>query len=98
LLVILIFIWTIKAAKLETSSAFRKARWMPLIFVFLQTTLGISAVLTSIWIRPARWNVFEWMAQLHQLVAIFLLLSLMSVLFLLQGNKKLKQKTVLNQR
>jgi heme a synthase len=90
LLVILIFVWIVRAFKTESSAAFKTARWMPAIFVLLQTTLGVFTVLTSVWIRPAKWNVFEWMAQLHQLVAIFLLLSLISVLFFLQGKQKAK--------
>lgn len=92
LLVILVLIWTIRAFKTKSSSAFAKARWLPVFFVFIQTTLGIFTVLTSIKIRPARWNVFEWMAQLHQLVAILLLLSLVAVLFFLQGKQKAKSK------
>jgi cytochrome c oxidase assembly protein subunit 15 len=88
LLVLLIFIWTLRAFKLKTSPAFGKARWVPAIFVLSQVTLGILTVLTSIQIRPARWNIFEWMAQLHQLVAILLLLSLIAVLFFLQGQRK----------
>jgi cytochrome c oxidase assembly protein subunit 15 len=90
LLVLLIFIWTIRALKTESSSAFAKARWMPAIFVLIQVTLGIFTVLTSVRIRPAKWNIFEWMAQLHQLIAIFLLLSLMAALFFLQGKQKAK--------
>lgn len=92
LLVILICVWIVRAFKTQASPAFKKARWIPLIFVLLQVTLGIFTVLTSVWIRPTKWNVFEWMAQLHQLVAILLLLSLISVLYFLQGKQKAKTK------
>ena len=92
LLVLLIFIWSIKASKIKASPAFAKARWLPFLFVIIQLTLGIFTVLTSVKIRPAKWNVFEWMAQLHQLFAIFLLLSLIGVVFLLQGKQNLKTK------
>jgi cytochrome c oxidase assembly protein subunit 15 len=92
LLVLLVIIWTARSLKVETSSAFEKARWMPAFFVLIQTLLGIFTVLTSIRIRPAIWNVFEWMAQLHQLVAILLLLSLFGVLYFLQGKQKAKTK------
>jgi cytochrome c oxidase assembly protein subunit 15 len=92
LLVILILVWFFKAMKTEASSVFQKARWFPLTFVLLQATLGVLTVLTSIWIRPAKWNVFEWMAQLHQLTAILLLLSLITGLYLLQGKQKAKTK------
>jgi cytochrome c oxidase assembly protein subunit 15 len=92
LFVVLILVWIIGAFKTQASVSFRKARWTPVIFVLLQTTLGIFTVLTSIWIRPGKWNVFEWMAQLHQLVAIFLLLSLIAALFFLQGKQNLKTR------
>jgi cytochrome c oxidase assembly protein subunit 15 len=90
LLVVLILVWITRALKTEASPAFAKARWVPALFVFIQVSLGIFTVLTSTRIRPAKWNVFEWMAQLHQLVAIFLLLSLISNLYFLQGKQKAK--------
>jgi cytochrome c oxidase assembly protein subunit 15 len=93
--VILILVWFFKAIKTNASPAFQKARWIPLILVLLQATLGVLAVLTSVWIRPARWNIFEWMAQLHQLVAILLLLSLISGLYFLQGKQKAKTKNTI---
>jgi len=92
LLVILIVIWMIRTFKTNSSPAFARARWFPVIFVLVQLTLGIFTVLTSTQIRPAKWNIFEWMAQLHQLVAIFLLLSLTAALFFLQGKQKAKTK------
>ena len=54
----------------------------------LQTTLGVFTVLTSSGISPYEWNTFEWMAQLHQLIAIFLLLSLLHAAFLLTPKQK----------
>lgn len=92
LLAILILIWIIPAFKTKASSAFAKARWLPILLVLIQITLGVFTVLTSTRIRPAKWNIFEWMAQLHQLVAIFLLFSLITCLFLLQGKQNPKTK------
>jgi len=46
--------------------------------------LGIFSVLTSTGIIPGVWGTFEWMAQLHQLVAMLLLLSLIQLLFLIK--------------
>ena len=90
LLFVLVFIWTVKALKTKPSSAFAKARMVPALLVTLQLLLGIFAILTSVRIRPARWNLFEWMAQLHQLVAILLLLSLFGNVFFLQGKQNAK--------
>lgn len=86
-LVLLIVTWSIAAFKTSTTLLFKKVKLFPLFFVLLQLTLGIFTVLTSVQIKAARWNIFEWMAQLHQFVALLLLLSLVFVLFLLQGRK-----------
>jgi cytochrome c oxidase assembly protein subunit 15 len=76
ILFILIFIWTWKAFKISGSNLFLKTRWLPLFLVTTQVVLGIFSVLTSVKIVPNHWGIFEWMAQFHQLIAMFLLLSL----------------------
>lgn len=82
LLTLLVAIWFIKAAKQKGSSLFNTIKWIPLLLVAVQVGLGIAAVLTSIKKVPQKWGVFEWNAQLHQIVAMLLLLSLVSVFFL----------------
>jgi cytochrome c oxidase assembly protein subunit 15 len=62
-------------------------RAAPLFFVIVQLTLGILTVLTSVDIRAAKWNTFEWMAQLHQFVALLLLLSLVFAAFLVRKKR-----------
>jgi len=90
LLVIIILMWSIKAYSKKTSVLFAQVRILPLAFVLLQLILGILTVLTSVNIRATRWNTFEWMAQLHQLTALLLLLSLIFVLSL-QRKRFVKQ-------
>lgn len=80
------YLW-LKAKPINTSAAFNKAKHWPLIFVLLQTTLGVVSVLTSTKIVVGHFGVFEWMAQLHQLVGMLLLLSLLAVIYLLRFNK-----------
>ena len=70
--------------KMVGSAWFTHARKWPLMLVLLQVTLGIFSVLTSTGIIPGVWGTFEWMAQLHQLVAMLLLLSLIQLLFLIK--------------
>ena len=82
LLTILIVFWTIKMVTEKDSPLFNRVKWAPLLFVLLQVALGIASVLTSLQRLPQHWGVFEWNAQLHQAVAMLLLLSLMMVLFL----------------
>jgi heme a synthase len=84
LILLLIILWTIRAYRMNSSSLFRKTRLLPVIIVCLQVLLGILSVLTSIKIVPNKWGPFEWMAQLHQLVAMLLLLSLVWMLYLVR--------------
>lgn len=84
LLVALVILWTVRAVKENATPLFAVVRWLPLVTVLLQTTLGILTVLTSIGIRAGKWNAFEWMAQLHQVVAFFLLLSLVLAAYVLR--------------
>jgi cytochrome c oxidase assembly protein subunit 15 len=88
LIFILILIWTIREARKKTNSLFDTAKWFPLALVSIQVILGIAAVLTSPKKVPQHWGIFEWNAQLHQFVAMLLLLSLVFILNLL----KIKQK------
>jgi cytochrome c oxidase assembly protein subunit 15 len=83
-LVVAIIIWTWKAFRKKSTSLFARVRTLPFVFVILQLTLGILTVLTSINIRATKWNSFEWMAQLHQFVALLLLLSLVFAAFLIR--------------
>lgn len=83
LLLVLIIIYSRKVFRLTSvSSTLRKARSIPLILVMLQVVLGIVTVLTSTHIVPQRWGSFEWMAQLHQVIGMLLLLSLVLMLYL----------------
>jgi cytochrome c oxidase assembly protein subunit 15 len=84
LLVVLIVIWSIRAFLYQRKGLFLRVRLLPLLFVVVQLTLGIYTVLTSVHIRAAKWNIFEWMAQLHQFVALLLLLSLILAAFLVK--------------
>ncbi len=88
LLLVLIVIWSYKLFKVNGSELFRKTRWQPLSIILLQAILGITTVLTSTGIIPGKWGNFEWMAQLHQLVGMLLLLSLVWMLYLVRKTIK----------
>ncbi|MGV3508705.1 MAG: COX15/CtaA family protein [Sphingobacteriaceae bacterium] len=79
---ILIFIWTVYARKERNNQVFNYVKWLPAILIVLQVVLGIAATLTSYKAIPQGWGVFEWMAQLHQFVAILLVLSLTLIVYL----------------
>jgi len=87
LILALIIVWTISVYRIKGSSFFNKVRPLPLTIVSLQVLLGILSVVASIHIVPNHWGVFEWMAQLHQLVAMLLLLSLVLMLYVVRNKQ-----------
>jgi heme a synthase len=84
LFTILIIVWYYRAAKVTGSHLFTATRFIPLLITLLQVILGIVSVLASPQIVPNQWGTFEWMAQLHQLTGMCLLLSLVWVLYLVR--------------
>jgi cytochrome c oxidase assembly protein subunit 15 len=74
--------------KRRTGGLFDRIKALPLLFVVIQVVLGIAAVITSPRKVAQQWGVFEWNAQLHQFVALLLLLSLVSIIFLLNRQGK----------
>jgi len=82
LLAILVVAWTVSAVKQNSSRLFNRIKWLPLLLMVMQVALGVFTVLTSLQKKPQHWGLFEWNAQLHQVVGMLLLLSLVSVFFL----------------
>jgi cytochrome c oxidase assembly protein subunit 15 len=85
-LFILILGWTFQLFKTKGSVFFEKVKWIPLVLVFVQVLLGIITVLTSTGIIAGHWGYFDWMAELHQLTGMALLLSLVLLLFMVRKN------------
>lgn len=81
LITVLVIIATIGMYRIFPSRGLRRFAPWPLILVVLQMILGICSVLSSLSIVPNHWGAFEWLAQLHQVVAILFLLSLILVLY-----------------
>ncbi len=87
LLVILVFIWTMKSQKLNSNYLLNKSKWIPLIIILIQVVLGIVTVITS----PIK-NNLVWFGLAHQFTAMLFLISMMWMLFLIRS--KLKLNTV----
>lgn len=85
LLLILVILLTIRLYKITGFSLVKKTRWWPMLFVTSQVILGIGSVLLSLKIVPNQWGSFEWIAQIHQLVAMCLLLSLIWILYIVRN-------------
>lgn len=88
LITIFLIVWYRKSSSLNLPALTRRWLRFPLVLVVIQVMLGIFSLLFSPGIVPNRWGNFEWMAQLHQLGAMFLLLSLVTMLFLFSGNRQ----------
>lgn len=84
LLIILVTAWYFYTVKIKASGLFQATRFIPLALLLLQAVLGIIAVLASIKIIPNKWGLYEWIAQLHQLAGMCLLLSLVWALYLIR--------------
>ncbi len=80
--IILWFVYAGKQAKLASDSLLSKSRWWPMVLVTVQVILGIATVLTAPYIVFAKFGVFETIAELHQLVALILMMSVVANLYI----------------
>ncbi len=83
LLVLFGIYWTWQVNK----SGKLKRKFLPIILISVQALLGILTVLTAPKAVKNGWGIFEWNAQLHQLVAMCLLLSLVYFLYIFKSKK-----------
>ncbi len=84
LLLTLLIFWFFSAARTAAkypASLLKTTRWWPFLLVALQVTLGIITVLCAAMMVPGKFGTFEILAELHQLVAMFLLMSLVVNLY-----------------
>ncbi len=82
-LLVCVLAWTVTAARLTAVPAyFRRLRWLPLLLIAVQMSLGVGSLLTSPGIIPHQWVAFDWMAQLHQVGGLLLLLTIVGMLYL----------------
>ncbi len=92
-LILLLVIWfTVKASKIKVSTVFNKYKYTPLIFVLIQVTLGIFTLLSSTTIQANKWRMFETIALFHQMVAMFLMFSLVLQVYLIQSKTGLEKR------
>ena len=87
LLLVLTLVWSFRLFKYDGTELFNRFRKWPMIIVLAQVVLGITSVLSSSGIIAGKWGLFEWMAQLHQLAGMLYLLTLVTMLYLVQKDK-----------
>ncbi|OJW82729.1 MAG: heme A synthase [Bacteroidetes bacterium 46-16] len=83
----LIMIWfgiAGRNAKKNAGTLLGKTRWWPFILVWLQVILGIVTVLSAPQQQLNKFGTFELLAELHQMVAMFLLMSVMVNLYVVK--------------
>lgn len=100
ILLILLTIWFFKARRAtknmvipiaigtnhdtHTGTLLSKTMWWPFILVLLQITLGITTLLMAPTMVPGHFGTFEILAESHQLVAMFLLMSMVVNLYVVR--------------
>jgi cytochrome c oxidase assembly protein subunit 15 len=89
-LFVLIIMWFVKARKAynNNSVAITAVKWWPLILVVTQVVLGILTVVSAPMIHPGKFGTFEALAETHQLVAMFLLMSLVVSYYVVSKPKR----------
>ena len=78
------FIRAMRTARDKNSLLNSTMRW-PFVLVLAQVTLGIITVLCAPMTVPGKFGTFEILAELHQLVAMFLLMSLVVNLYVVKS-------------
>lgn len=86
ILLVLIIIWFAKArtAARNNTSALRNTMAWPMVLVAVQVLLGIITVVSAPHIVLGKFGLFESLAELHQLVAMFLLMALVVNLYVVK--------------
>ena len=88
ILLLLMTYWTIQLFRIKGSEIFNRIKILPMLLVVLQVLLGIASLLYARSIIPGVWGIFEWMAQIHQLVGMSLLLSLVATYYVMRAQTK----------
>lgn len=87
LLLVLLILWgwsLLKKYRISHNTLLRKCVVTSMLLVLLQVGLGIFSVLNSAHITLGQFGTYELFAELHQMVAMLLLMSLLVNLYLLQ--------------
>jgi cytochrome c oxidase assembly protein subunit 15 len=82
LIALFILIWWFTARSISYSKAFNYAKNSALFLVIAQIALGVFTVLSSPKIIAGKFGLFEWLAELHQLTGMLLLLTMVAVVYI----------------
>jgi cytochrome c oxidase assembly protein subunit 15 len=89
-LLVAVIVWYIKGKPLKNTlpdSLYATARNYTVFLITAQVVLGIITVINATHITPGKFGIFEYLAEMHQMVAMLLLMSLIVNLFALYKRK-----------
>lgn len=78
-----------KATYKIKTSYLKRSRWWPFLLVWLQVLLGIFTVISAPQMVFGKFGTFEILAELHQLFAMFLLMSLIVNIYLVRKSRSI---------
>lgn len=77
-----VFIWGVKAKKINAGSLFMKTKFIPVVLIILQVILGIAAIIMSPY-----GNNLVWFGVAHQLVAMLFLITMTIMLYIIRHHR-----------
>jgi len=82
------FIKTAKLARTHRSNLLHIAGKWPFVLIIIQVVLGVYTLISVPYIEQGKFGRYEVLAELHQVVGMFLLMSVLIILYLVRGKKK----------
>ncbi len=98
IIALFIIIWWFYAKNFSASPVFNKAKNMTLFLVITQVCLGIFTVLNASKIVAGKFGTFEWLAEIHQLTGMLLLLTLASVIYIAAKKQAAVEKVMVSSK
>jgi cytochrome c oxidase assembly protein subunit 15 len=87
LVALFILIWWYSGRSIRSSRAFTTVRNFALFFVITQVALGVFTVFSSPTIVAGKFGLFEWLAEIHQLTGMLLLLTMVASVYFLSKKR-----------
>ncbi len=87
LLLVLITYFTIVARKYKESELFNRFKYYPLFLVIVQIIIGIFTILKANNTVRNGFGTFETLAQIHQITPMFLMLSILLLIYFIKGER-----------
>ncbi|GAA4465908.1 COX15/CtaA family protein [Nemorincola caseinilytica] len=87
IIIVVWYVWAGKAARRMGSVLLHKARRWPFVIVMLQVVLGVVTLISASQIVFGTFGFYETLAEIHQLVGMFLVMALVANLYIISKKK-----------